>query len=156
MIVFNNDSIEIEKLETQQKDILYTKCQIFNLELKILLAYFSAGNSEEDKQRDSLIRKECEKLIQNCTDSEKLIVLGDFNGHIGFIGQQKIDRKGEMVIDWMNDFNLILINGNERCVGHHTWSRENQKSTIDFALMNNEAYKIFQKMKIDEEKEIRP
>ena len=81
MIVFN---IEIEKLKTQQKDILYTKCQIFNLELKILLVYFSAGNSEEDKQRDGLIRKECEKLIQNCTDSEKLIVFGDFNGHIGF------------------------------------------------------------------------
>ena len=81
MIVFN---IEIEELKTQQKNILYTKCQIFNLELKILLVYFSAGNSEEDKQRDGLIRKECEKLIQNCTDSEKLIVLGDFNGHIGF------------------------------------------------------------------------
>ena len=38
MLVFNNYNIEIEKLETQ-KDILYTKCQIFNLELKILLLY---------------------------------------------------------------------------------------------------------------------
>ena len=59
-----------------------------------------------------------------------------------------------MVIDWINDFNLILINGDERCVGQLTWSRQNQKSTIDFVLMNNEAYKVFQKMKIDEEKEI--
>ena len=85
-----------------------------------MLVYFSAGNSEEDKQRDGLIRKECEKLIQSCTDSEKLIVLGDFNGHIGFIGQQNIDRNGVMVIDCLNDFNLILINGDERCVGQHS------------------------------------
>ena len=79
-----------------------------------------------------------------------MIVLGDINDHIGFIGQQKIDRNEEMVIDWMNDFSLILINVDERCVGQHTWSRQNQKSTIDCVLMNNEAYKIFQKMKIDE------
>ena len=154
MILYNSENIEIEKIETQQKDILYTKCRIANLKINTILVYFSAGNSEEDKERDKLLRIECEKLIRNDVDSEGLIVLGDFNGHVGFLGQQKVDRNGEMIIDWMNDFNLILLNGDDRCIGLYTWNRQNLKSAIDFVLMNENAYKSFKKMKIDEEKEI--
>ena len=153
MILYKENQTEIEKIETKQKDILYAKCKIATLEIKIVLVYFSTGNSEDDKRRDEKIRKECEDIIQNCSDGEKLIVLGDFNGHIGFIGYQKIDRNGKMILEWMNDFNLILLNGDEKCEGQHTWTRNDQKSTIDYVLMNNNAYHIYESMKIDEERE---
>ena len=72
MILYKENKTEIEKIETKQKDILYAKCKIATLEIKIVLVYFSTGNSEDDKRRDEKIRKECEDIIQNCSDGEKL------------------------------------------------------------------------------------
>lgn len=154
MIIYNNNIFEIEKMETEHKDILYTSWKLHNLELRIILVYFSSGNTEEDKQRDKHIRTECERLIQKNLDNKGLIVLGDFNGHVGFIGSQKVDRNGEMVIEWMSDYDLTLLNGDEKCEGQYTWGRQRQKSAIDFVLMNKKAYKLFKKMEIDEDKDI--
>ena len=88
-------------------------------------------------------------MIRNLED-DILILLGDFNGHLGFIGDQPQNFNGKIVLDIMTEYNLILINGTEKCNGTITWSRRDQRSAIDFILMNNKGYQICEQMKIDE------
>ena len=44
----------------------------------------------------------------------KLLILGDFNGHIGVLGTQKLNRNGKRVIE---NFNLNLSNLDDKCNG---------------------------------------
>ena len=45
------------------------------------------------------------------------------------------------------------MNDTDKCTGTTTWSRQSQKSTIDFLLVNNAAYNICSRMQIDEKQE---
>ena len=60
-----------------------------------------------------------------------------------------------MILEWLSTYNLTLLNMDDKCIGTTTWSREckNQKSTVDFVLVNNNLYKKFVGMKIDEDKD---
>ena len=79
------EDIEIEKIETKHKDIMLAKCRIFNLKFKMRIVYFSAGNLEADRNRNNLMRIECEEIMSNAKKEESFMILGDFNGHLGFI-----------------------------------------------------------------------
>ena len=86
--------------------------------------------------------------------NESLILLGDFNGHIDMLGYQKQDENGRVVVELINDFGLSLLNLDEACQGMYTWGRLEQKSAIDFVLVNKKAYENFQSLHIDESREI--
>ena len=116
--------------------------------------YLSTGHKQADKDRDGKTCKSIEHHIDKTMDDENLIVMGDFNGHIGLIGNQRLDRNGKFVKKLMDEKNMTLLNLEEKCDGSVTWEKNGSKSTIDFILTNNEASKGFMEMKIDEEKEI--
>ena len=57
--------------------------------------------------------------------------MGDFNAYLGFIGEQETNHNGQLVLDFMTERNMILINDTDKCSGTTTWSRQSQKSTIE-------------------------
>ena len=77
----------------------------------------------------------------------------DFNGHLGFIGEQEVDSNGRMVLELMERYNLILLNADDRCEGKITRSFRQEKSAIDFVLVNEKLYENYKSLRIDEEKE---
>lgn len=46
------------------------------------------------------------------------MILGNINGHVGFLGYQ--DRNRIMVVEQMTDDDLILLNGNDKCIDYVT------------------------------------
>lgn len=64
------------------------------------------------------------------------ILISDFNGHFGFIGDQKSNKTGQMITDWLQKHNLILLNNGANCDGIHILQWLNQKSIIEY-LSNN-------------------
>ena len=46
------------------------------------------------------LRGEIEKILDKHYESN-LIILGDFNAHVGFKGRQKLDNNGKMVLEWL-------------------------------------------------------
>ena len=40
-------------------------------------------------------------------------------------------------MDLIIECNLTMLNDTDKCTGINTWSRNDQKSTIDFVLVNN-------------------
>ena len=79
MILYKNGNILMKKIETIHKDILIIQCQIYGLELRMILIYMSVSNYDANKH----LIKYIQDHIQNI---KNYIILGDFNGHIGFLG----------------------------------------------------------------------
>ncbi|XP_068240801.1 golgin subfamily A member 6-like protein 22 [Palaemon carinicauda] len=96
-----------EAQETQRKD--KDRCErlfkdnIGVTGVEVIETIRLAGNTEEDRSKDKNIKQECERIIRNLNEEEALMILGDFNGHVGFLGYQNLDRNEEMILDWMND-----------------------------------------------------
>ena len=72
------------------------------------------------EERNIKIKKELDDILENCVDEDNVVVLGDFNGHLGFIGPQEINSIGRYVLEIMERYNLILLNGDDQCNGEIT------------------------------------
>ena len=130
-----------------EKDILIINSEIYSLKFVFVLVYFSVN----DKARNGAIRREVELFLRAHND-DNLFILGDFNGHVGFKGYQNLDENGKMVLEWMVEYNMVMLNNDVKCKGEITWQRGEQKSTVDFVLVTDKAYEYFKNMEIDEQK----
>ena len=81
------------------------------------------------------------------------MILGDFNAHLGIIGDQDVNYNGRIVLDMMTEDNMILLNDTGKCKGIYTWRRGDKKSAVDFILVNTLTYKWCQEMDIDVKQE---
>ena len=45
------------------------------------------------------------------------MIIGDFNGHIEGLGEQREDTNGKMVKDWMKYKEMTLVNMDDKCEG---------------------------------------
>lgn len=73
----------------------------------------------QDQGRNGLIRGELERKLLELSD-ENLLVMEDFNDHLGIIGKQRVDRNGKYVLELMRRWNLTLLNADDRCDGEIT------------------------------------
>ena len=146
--------IDLQQTKTKLKDMLVVKGTIKKYKTTIILVYLSVVKGEEEKKANEDMKKEVRRHIENCEDEELIFLLGDFNGHIGILGNQQLNYNGKLVMDIKTECDLILLNSIEKCDGTYTWSRGDQRSAIDFVIVNNNALKICQSMKIDEGQDV--
>lgn len=152
MLWRKGNEINVEKIDTKIRDILYAKCSATNLSFYIVLVYFPCGDKGEDKLLRKGMQKELEVILEE-KQNHPLLLLGDFNGHVGFLGKQKLDEGGKVVLDLINKYNLILLNSDDKCKGMITWEGRESKSVIDYALVTPSLYSKYREMIIDEDKE---
>ena len=82
--------------------------------------------------------------------SEGLIVLGDFNAHLHMLEDRKEDANGDMILQLIEDYDLTLLNADERCEGVYTWQARGQRSAIDMIMVNRKVYESCGEIVIDE------
>ena len=68
--------------------------------------------------------KEIRRGILDSNEDELIFILGDFNAHMGIIGDQDVNYNGRIVLDMMTEDNMILFNDTEMCKGIYSWGRE--------------------------------
>ena len=144
-----SQSIKIDMIKSSSPDFMICTVSINQISF-ILLVIYAATN---DVSRNDVLYKEIFSFMMKYED-EKMLIIGDFNGHIGLLGKQKIDKNGRRVLDLADRFNLSILNLDDKCVGDITWSQRGMESVIDFALINQTLYKEFVSMFIDEQGEI--
>ena len=152
-IMKNKDSnIKIEQKKINNSDVMHIVINTKHIKINILLVYFPVNNKKKDRIRNIKIRKDIECCLPKIEGN--IMIIGDFNGHIQEIGYQKEDYNIKVIKDIASKHNFIILNMDDRCKGKTTWERNQQKSTIDFVLINEEMSKITNKMNIDENKNI--
>ena len=96
MLLFKDQkSICVQQAKTKLKDILIVKGMIKKYHITIILVDLSVVIGDEEKKTNGDIKKEIRKQIEECEDEELIILLGDFNGHIGILGDQQINHNGK-------------------------------------------------------------
>ena len=80
------------------------------------------------------------------TNTRNYIILGDLNGHTGFLGPQSMNKNGEIMLDLIDKNNLILLNGQPECKGEITWQQRECKIIIDYLIIDAELHQRFEKM----------
>lgn len=68
------------------------------------------------------------------------------------MGNQNANKNGDRVLNWLENYNLVLLNGDTKCTGEITWESRGMTSAIDFVLVNQNMYSTFIHMNIDEKK----
>ena len=151
MIVWKeSEHINMEKIENKNEDLMVIEGTINKMKIIFLLVYMSVN----DAGKNLKLKKEIEEIITKYQNMNmNIIVLGDFNGHVGFLGKQKLDKNGKMILDHMEKFKLTLLNDVPECTGEITWQQGKKQSTIDYVLVCENLMKRFERMKIDEERE---
>ena len=101
---------------------------------------------------NSIIKTIMKEIKHNFNQTpEKCMVLGDFNGHVGYLGPDPTNKNGEILLDFIDKNNLIMLNGHADCKGEITWEQRNRKSVIDYIIDNKSLHNNFECMKIDED-----
>ena len=128
--------------------MLVGEVEVLGVNLVIVLVYLDT----RDTERNGGIYREMDRKMAEIPEGEGRIVLGDFNGHVGFIGEHDLNRNGQMMLDFMERWNLVMLNADSRCEGKYTRVQGNERSIIDYALVDENIYTRFESMKVDEEK----
>ena len=145
--------VSFEKRKSVCKDILEIEGRCFGMRIKIILVYFDSNKGGDGRCRNEVIRKEVESKIKK-NESECLLVLGDLNAHSSLLEDKREDVNGKMVKEWIEKFDLTLMNADDKCKGTYTWSARGQRSAIDMVFVNRRLYEACGEMRIDEEKDI--
>ena len=125
-----NKSVDWRQIETGgNKDILVIEGKCFNIKMRIILVYFDVNKRLETTQagENVKLRNEVEKAMRE-NRMEGMLILGDMNGHLRIIEEDRRDDiNGRMIMDWIKEEELFLLNSNEKCKGKYTWGREREE-----------------------------
>lgn len=78
----------------------------------------SAESRLEGKQRSLPIQREVFEKLQDCQrlGNKAVIPLVDFNGEIGYLGNQRLGNDGKLLLDLMLKQYMILLNDDSICI----------------------------------------
>ena len=65
-----------------------------------------------------------------------IIIMGDFNGHVCFLGSQERNYNGIKMLEFTERWNLIMMISDVKCKGTFTRVEGNNKSVI-YVLIND-------------------
>lgn len=149
LITREENDINMGRVEEECRDILVAEVCVRGWECKLVLVYLDTGDTE----RNVGIYGRLDAIIESSGELVPLLVFGDFNGHVGYLGEQRINGNGRMLLEFIEKWNLIMLNMDDACEGLYTRVQGEERSVIDYYLVNEKMYDKFRRMKIDEDKD---
>ena len=142
--------------EWENDDVLVSRIKnkkYKNEQLIIIICYMTTGNNQEAIRENKEKYKTVSKVLEDYKEYE-VIVMGDMNAHIGILGE-RVDKQGELLLKLADERDLEIANVT-RAAGEVTWERPNneEKSAIDYILLNDKARIKLSKMEVDENRRI--
>ena len=112
--------------------------------IRIILVYVDV--------KDKGIYEEVNRMMRGLEDEERVVIMGDFNAHVGFLGRQELNYNGKLLMEFVEKWNLIMLNADDRCEGEVTRRQRGEESVLDFILVSSNVYEKYRGMYIDENK----
>ena len=132
LLIMYKEKYDLQKMTTRSTEIMHVEGEIGKEKIRIVLVYMKTGNDNETKEHKKKIIEEIGQIVEEKEIQQKAtIVLGDFNGHLGYLGNQEENMNGKLINKMIQEEDLILLNIDSRCKGTYTWQRLEQKSAID-------------------------
>ena len=90
------------------ENLLIVRVEIIGFEVVIFVIYLDV----KDRERNRKIVEDLERNLEKHED-RNIILMGDFNGHLGFIGAQQVNFNDQLIVKLTERWNLTLLNGVE-------------------------------------------
>lgn len=149
LLTESREETSMHRWESECRDILIASVELCSFRFIVILVYLDTA----DLERNRNIYEEMDRTVRKIPYDLPKVILGDFNGHVGFIGHQEMNRKGEMMLEFMEKWDLVMLNASDRCDGVYTRIQGNERSVLDYYLVDERMHDRFVNMKIDEGKE---
>ena len=101
-----------------------------NVKIVIMLIYLDV----KDKERNRKIVEDLEMNLEKC-EEKNMLLMGGFNGHPGFIGMPELNYNGQIVLQTMERYNLVLLNGSARPRNVKGQTRESREDTAVLLIL---------------------
>ncbi|KAH9367111.1 hypothetical protein HPB48_014751 [Haemaphysalis longicornis] len=144
-------NLQLEHTPNKCKEHTWVKIYLADCCLHVCVIYMAT--SQEDPQWNDDIYDCIVKDIEDERHGQPVLLLGDFNCHIAELEGK--DKNASGFRNLIERCNLRIANLDEASQGTYTWSRNTQKTAIDYALYNNLAVQHninITSLHIDEEK----
>lgn len=121
----------------EELEILWIKIKRKQQQPVMIGLYYGKQESRTTKTEAEYEVNEIKTQIENIqTETDEIILIGDFNAKIG----RDQSRNGKIIEEYIiQDCNLKLVNGSEKCIGHYTrvnTANPDEKSAIDFVFVS--------------------
>lgn len=144
-----------EKVAGGWNDCLDLRGKMGKENINMSIVYLRTGREREVLEHNKNVLEHISRKAEEAERKEEMyITCGDFNAHLGYLGDQDENENGRLVNLFIEESGLILMNIDEKCTGTYTWERGEWKSAIDLVLTNERVYGKFKKMMIDERREV--
>ena len=104
MVVARAEEIEMEKKECNNPDVMVVGVEWQGWKFRMILVYMDV----QEEARNIRIRNRVREVVEGIDVEENLILLGDFNAHLGFVGPQKLNKNGKVVVDLMESWRYVI------------------------------------------------
>jgi len=150
MFVWRQDEgLEIEKIQNESPDILAVRVRVGSLDFVAVLVYADT----RDMDRNRTLYGHLNELTREVSEVPK-VIMGDFNAHVGFLGDHPLNANGELMLRFMEDWNLVMLNAHENCEGLYTRIQGLERSVLDYYLVDERMSNKFRYAYVDESKEV--
>ena len=155
MVIYEEENgLSLDEEESGHRDCLQMKGNFGNETINLTVVYLKTGNGREElEQNREILGRMKERAEEAEAREECYIAVGDFNGHLGYLGYQEENENGKSINRMLEESGLILLNVDEKCEGVFTWLRGESRSAIDLVMSNEKGYSMIKKVKIDEKQE---
>ena len=82
--------MELNRMESECRDILPVEIIVLGKKLIVVLVYMDV----RDLDRNRVIYGEIDKIMNGIGEGVPVAILGDFNGHVGFLGSPREKSEG--------------------------------------------------------------
>ena len=127
--------VKLDSVRQGRKECLYLCVCYMTIE--------STGGIRENRSKYEIL-----KNFVSLHEDEKIVVVGDMNGHMGLLGESE-NGNGKLLREKCEEMKLEILN-ETLAEGKITWQRRELQSAIDYVLVNGNARAKVKSVWIDE------
>ena len=145
--------------EREKVEMLWIRLDNNVVKARIGVVYMPQESETTVKELKEIYDMIEEEVAVAAKHGERLILMGDFNCKVGNIIQGNDDivsKGGKILLKMVNKYNLCILNGEKCCKGKWTRIEGEEKSILDYIIINQEDKELYTDMYVDEDKQITP
>ena len=148
-------------------EYLVTRHNKFQIPINVINVY----SCQENRTSVNQIREEWQEIVEEIikieTKKEHIILIGDFNKHVGTLiegNHEKVTEGGNLIKDLLENEDYVLLNSLTSKVKGGPFTRlepsdpenDQKKSCLDFIIVSKDLVKYVDKIVIDKERKVTP
>ena len=151
--------VRVVREEHGKFEMIWVKLDNTVTKVRIGVVYMPQENETTVDELQDIYRMIEEEIETAITQGEKIMLMGDFNCKVGAVipnNNEKITKGGRILLKMIEKYNLSLLNSESCCTG--TWTRieGDEKSILDYMIVQKDELESCKEMSVDENKDYTP